>query len=180
MIRYITFFLASIIALLKFDLGWANDTDISQFEKKLFEPTQISKRITLPPQPHGELSERDKQDLMEARRVLIDFLKSLKDARDSMTYLLPSLKENYRDVVDMYKQEFRGAEAIVSVAIDDYVIKRNKDEVVFYTEVTTTAYGEDFIKPKAFALKKTVNGWKLSRFNQNIQSREIEEREIKK
>lgn len=178
---YQTFLITLLIILPQWSVSIAKDNDIIEFEKSLFAPVDITKRVILSPQTHGQLTERDKKDLMEAKQALVDFLKSFKDKdKNPLNYLSLSLRKSYGDRVKLYREEFPGAEAIMNIVLDDYLIKRYKNEVVFYSDVTTTFEGEYSIKRKAFALIKTPQGWKLSRFNENIKSREVEERENKK
>ena len=124
--------------------------------------------------PESE-TELDKKNLIEAKNVLVDFLKSQKDPYiDALKHLHPSLRAKYKDRVTLWRKEF-GAEALIEIKITSFVVKgQNKDEIVFYATLTDTTEGVDRNILTAFALKKTIETWKISRFVRDIKDLEKE------
>ena len=147
------------------------------FAKKLYEPVELTRTIVLPPAPHPNLTEQDKQVVLVARSVLVSFFKSFDNERENpLTYLAPPLKKRFVDREQLYRALGGGPEThFVKFQVDDFAYRKKEREVIFYLEFTFTAYGEDRTRPIAFAMAQTADEWKLSRLGNDVREREFEE-----
>jgi hypothetical protein len=172
MIRLIFAFFTIFICYINNSGAFAND----EFLKELFSPVELIKIANLQ-RSYPPLSESDKKDLLQAKNTFVSFLTSWNErGHDPMQYLPNDLQRKYKNTVDLYQKEF-GAESLLEIEIFDFLIKRrDHKEIIFYVALTNTTEGEDRTIQTAFALKKTGQYWKLSRFVRDIKFREAEEK----
>lgn len=172
--NHMTNFLCILQAALLFALSASFSYAGDSFNQELYSEVEITKQINPPQKPESVLSESDKGILLNAKRTLVQFLKSFSSATSNpRSYLSSSLAKEYKDRFDLYRKEFN-SEAILSIKIFDYVLKREKNEVVFYVFLKDTNEGTDRITQSSFALKLLGNKWQISRFSQNIKDSDVE------
>ncbi len=137
-----------------------------EFLTELFSPVELIKFGIVTPQQYPQLTELDKENLLKAKAILIEFLKSFNQRDiDPLDYLHPAIRKKYKDRPTLYQQEFGYAESLLEIKIFNFLLKgQNKDEIVFYAALTDTSEGEDRSYQTAFALKKFRETWKISRF----------------
>lgn len=182
-IKILNNFICNVVSISLFVIGvilsysaYSGDRQANdEFLNELFSPVELVKYGKVLPRQYSQLTELDKKNLLNAKFVLVEFLKSFhqKD-QDPLEYLNSALRSKYTDRVKLYRAEF-GAESLLEIEIFNFIIKgQNKDEIVFYAALTETTEGEDRIIQTAFALKKTGDTWKISRFGKDIKYWEIE------
>jgi hypothetical protein len=125
----------------------------------LFTPEKISWTVKLYP----VLSERDKQELLNAKDILTDFLKTFQNMeQDPLEYLTPELRKKYTNRADLYMKEF-GAEQILEIEIYDFEIKAgNYREIVFHTLLTETTEGIGTTSKYLFSFRSIGQAWLIS------------------
>lgn len=131
------------------------------FEKEFFSVVEITKRIELPLSTSG-ITQSQKDELLAARRVVVDFLMSLKKAdKNPMAYLTPDLKQKYKTRVLLHKEEF-GHEAYLSAQFFDFSIEKEHEKIALRFLLTGTREGTDCTYQRRFILTNTSQGWKIS------------------
>ena len=166
----INLFIIAAILFLFHRPSYGDRETYDKYLNELFGPVDLVKHGNVLPPQYSQLTTTDKKNLIDAKTVLIFFLKSfnLKD-QNPLDYLLPSLAIKYEDRYELYQKEF-GAETLLKIEIYNFLIKGvQKEEIIFYTTLVDTTEGEDRIWQTAFAVKKVNDTWKISRFGEDIQ-----------
>ena len=138
----------------------------------LFSPAELIKFGIVTPPQYAQLTKLDKHNLIKAKAVLVEFLKSINQRNsDPLDYIHPKIRKNYKDRYALLQQEFGNAEALVEIKIFNFLLKgEHKDEIVFYAALTDTMEGVDRSYQTAFALTKYGDTWKISRFRPDIKN----------
>jgi hypothetical protein len=147
------------------------------FEKKLFEPVQLTPRAALGSVRHVVLSEQEKQIVLDARMALARFLKSFSVEHDNpIAFLTPALQKRFEKREQLYRALGGDLEAhLDKVQVRHFVYKRPAHEITFYVDLTISAEGEDHTRPTGFSVERIAGEWKVSRFGNDVRPRELEE-----
>jgi hypothetical protein len=147
------------------------------FVKELSEPVQLTPRTVRPIAWQLNLDEQDKRAVLEARSTLVGFLQSFRrEQEDPVNYLASALRKRFTSREQLYRAMGGGPEAyFLKFQVIDFVYRKKAKEVIFYTDFTISAEGEDHTRPSAFAVREIAGDWKIARLGNDIRSREFEE-----
>ena len=170
--KVLTLTILLLTATLSVNAGGEQD----EFAKKLYEPVQLTPRAAFKPVQDVILSEQEKQIVLAARMALARFLKSFSVERDDpIAFLAPALQKRFENREQLYGALGGELEAyLLKVQVSHFVYRRKAQEIVFYVDLTISAQGEDHTRPTAFSVERIAGEWKVSRFGNDIRSRELE------
>jgi hypothetical protein len=147
-----------------------------EFATKLYEPVELTPRVVSRPAQEVVLHEQQKRAVLDARMVLVRFLKSFSMERaDPIAFLTPALRKRFGERAQLYQVLGGESEAyFFKIQVSHFVYRTKAQEIVFYVDLTISSQGEDHTRPTAFAVERVASEWKISRFGSDIRSRELE------
>ena len=142
------------------------------FETLLYYPIEITHSVTYRADTSG-LNKNSKANLLEAKGVLIKFIKSLHDQNDDPIYYLnEGLRDTYKNRDELVRLEF-DAEEILKIEVFDFNINEKIDEIQFRYLLTESTEGTTCEQQRAVSLKKTLTNWKLSNSTNSASEKDL-------
>jgi hypothetical protein len=154
----------TIISFLIFDGSRtaAQTIDRKSFEAKLYQIEPIS-HFGIDEQRFATLTETQKQEVIDARRDLIDMLRAIQMKRNALTYVTTDMAKKYRSSSALASSLLEPETTILGAGISDFTFV-DAQTVKLHFFVAAFSEGNIVISEKFAVVKKTEGAWRVDGF----------------